>query len=95
MTQVPARGLYGVYRQRIETLANMAPRPNDIWMAELQEVLAQFKADTASLTPGRAHLLCWELCEQFEDEAYQTGRHHRRDVLMAAIKGLERIALEP
>lgn len=89
---MPARELYGRYRQRIEGLANQPPQPRGVWVAEVQEVLRQFVEDVAILEPARAHLLCWELCEQFEEEAYQAAKLHRRDVLFAAVKGLENIA---
>jgi hypothetical protein len=89
---VPARELYGRYRQRIEALADRPPLPNDVWLAEMREILRAFTKEARTLSPSRAHLLCWELCEQFEEEAYRAATLQRRDVLIAAVKAFEGIA---
>lgn len=89
---MPARELYGRYRQRIEALAARPPQPSNVWFSEMQEILRKFTEDARILSPSRTHLLCWELCEQFEEEAYRAATLHRRDVLIAAVKGFERIA---
>lgn len=89
---VPARELYGRYRQLIEQLADRPPQPLAAWQAELQGILHQFRTETAVLTSSRTELLCWELSEQLEEEALRAVNIHRRDVLWAAVKALENLA---
>ena len=89
---MPARELYGRYRQLVEQLANQAPPSPRTWQTELQHIVSQFQAETEVLTPSRTELLCWELIEQFEEEALRAVKLHRRDVLSAAVKAFENVA---
>ena len=89
---VPARELYGRYRQLVEQLANQPPPSLAAWQAELQHIVSQFQAEAEVLTPSRTELLCWELIEQFEEEALRAVKLHRRDVLWAAVKAVENVA---
>jgi len=89
-----ARELYARYRVHIKALAD-GPKPLDAWLPELHELLREFEADAATLEPLSARLLRDELCEQFEHEALHAAADHRRDVLFAAVKGLEQSAPPP
>jgi hypothetical protein len=89
---VPARELYGRYRQLIEQLANRPPSSRAAWQAALQDIVGQFRVEAAVLTPSRIELLCWELIEQFEEEALRAVKLQRHEVLCAAVKAFEDLA---
>jgi hypothetical protein len=83
-----SREMYGHYRQLIEELSNKAG-VGETWFDELKVIAHQFELDAANLARSSAQRLCDELCDQFEQEAYQTDTESRRKVLMAATKLLE------
>ena len=82
------RQLYSRYRRRIEILAD-STKPSDVWLAELQDILREFQGEIAAQGPKTGPLLCEELCDQLEREAWRSVDPHRRDVLTCAIKHLE------
>jgi hypothetical protein len=82
------RQLYGRYRRRIEILAD-STKPSNVWRAELQGILREFQGEVAAEGPKTAHLICEELCDQLEREAWCSVNPHRRDVLISAVKNLE------
>jgi hypothetical protein len=82
------RQLYRRFRGRIETLAD-STKPSDVWLAELQVILGEFKGEIAAAEPLTARSLSDELCDQLEYEADRTLHSHRRDVLNCAVKNLE------
>ena len=80
--------MYGRYRQQVEELSTKR-LPSGDWFEELKAVVLRFDLDANNLDRSSARFLCDELCDQFEQEAFQTDDDHRRKVLMAATKLLE------
>jgi hypothetical protein len=83
-----SREMYGRYRRLVEELSTKKSTDLD-WFEELQAVVLRFELDASDLDRSSARFLCDELCDQFEQEAFQTDDAHRRKVLMAATKLLE------
>ena len=83
-----SREMYGRYRQLVEELSTR--KFVDVeWFRELKAIVCRFDHDASGLDRSSARFLCDELCDQFEQEAFQTDDEHRRKVLMAATKLLE------
>lgn len=80
--------IFGHYRRLIEELSDQAAT-GETWFTELKEITHQFVLDTDALPRSSAQRVRDELCDQFEQEAYQTDTESRRKVLMAATKLLE------
>jgi hypothetical protein len=87
-TKMHSREMYGRYRQLVEELSTRVSTDFD-WFEELKAVVLRFDLDANDLDRSSARFLCDELCDQFEQEAFQTDNDHRRKVLMAATKLLE------
>ena len=85
--------LYKKYRQLIENLANK-PSPREIWLKSLHSLQQQFEREATALQPGSASLLCEELSDQLEHEALRSTGKHRRDVLLAAVKGFDEMSTQ-
>lgn len=83
-----SREMYGRYRQLVEELS-IEKLSNRDWFEELKAMLVRFDLDANSLDRLSARFLYDELCDQFEQEAFQTDDDHRRKVLLAATKLLE------
>jgi hypothetical protein len=83
-----SREMYGHYRQLVEELS-IREIVGVRWFEELKEILQRFDLDARDLQRSSARFLRDELCDQFEQEAFQTDNAYRRRVLMAATKLLE------
>ena len=83
-----SREMYGRYRQLIEELS-AKKSPDSEWFEELKALVLRFDRDANKLERSSARFLRDELCDQFEQEAFQTDDDHRRKVLMAATKLIE------
>jgi len=83
-----SREMFGRYRRLVEDLSIRELTETD-WFEELKTVVLRFDLDANELERSSARFLCDELCDQFEQEAFQTDDDHRRKVLMAATKLLE------
>ena len=86
--------MYRKYRQRIEELANEAC-PTPLSLTTLRGVLREFEGEAAALTPSVARFVCDEIANQLEHEALHSTTQHRRDILLAAVKGLDAMAGRP
>jgi hypothetical protein len=86
-----ARDLYNKYLRCIESLA---ARPNslELRLRELHVLLRRFEEELAALEPADARLLCEELCNQTEYEAFATTSKWRRDVFLRVVEGLEQMS---
>ena len=80
--------LYRKYRQRIEELADEAC-PTQLSLTTLRGILQEFEREAAALKPDTALFTCDEIADQLEHEALRSTNTHRRDVLMAAVKGFD------
>jgi hypothetical protein len=80
--------LYSEYRRRIEGLADEG-RSVELSLAALRKLLEQFESEAAALETARANFACDEIADQLEHEALRSTSKHRRDVLLAAVKGFE------
>ena len=53
------------------------------------EALQQFESEAGALEPAAAGSVCDEIADQLEHEALRATSRHRRDVLLAAVKGFD------
>jgi hypothetical protein len=83
--------LYRKYRQLIEGLADER-RSTELSLTALHALLQQFQSEAAALEPGAAGFVCDEIADQLEHEALRATSRHRRDVLLAAVKGFDSFA---
>jgi len=84
--------LYRKYRQRIEELADER-RSMEPSLTILRALLQEFEREVAALTPGVSHFVCDEIANQLEHEALHSTSRHRRDILHAAVKGVDGLSL--
>jgi hypothetical protein len=80
--------LYGKYRQRIEELADER-RSTELSLTILRTLLKEFESEAAALTPAVGYFVCDEIANQLEHEALHSASKHRRDILLAAVKGFD------
>ena len=80
--------LYRKYRQFIEGLADER-RSTELSLTTLHALLQQFESEAGALEPGAAGFVCDEIADQLEHEALRATSRHRRDVLLAAVKGFD------
>ena len=80
--------LYRKYRQLIEGLADER-RSTELSLTALHALLQQFQSEAAALEPAEAGSVCDEIADQLEHEALRATSSHRRDVLLAAVKGFD------
>jgi hypothetical protein len=83
---MPGPNLYKKYRQLIEALAN---ERRSGALGSLRDLLQQFQGEAAALDVPTANFVCDELADQLEHEALRAISRHRRDVLLAAVKGFD------
>lgn len=84
------RELYGKYQQCVEELANEAC-PTHLSLTSLRGLLREFEREATALTPAVAHFVCDEIANQLEHEALHSTSSHRRDILLAAVKGFDSV----
>ena len=87
-----SRALYRKYRRLIGELAAEQGLTEPA-TTSLLGLLQQFQRESATLQPATVHFLCEELAGQFEHEALLSIDHQRRDVMIAAVKGFDDMAL--
>ena len=80
--------LYRKYRRLIEDLADER-RSTELSLKTLRAVLQQFESEAAPLEAATANSACDEIADQLEHEALRSTSKHRRDLLLAAVKGFE------
>ena len=85
---MPGPDLYRKYRRLIEDLADER-RSRELSLATLRALLQQFESEAAAFEAGTANFVCDEIADQLEHEALRSTSRHRRDVLLAAVKGFE------
>lgn len=85
---MPGPDLYRKYRRPIEDLADER-RSMELSLAALRALLQQFESKAAALEAATANFVCDEIADQLEHEALRSTSKHRRDVLLAAVKGFE------
>jgi hypothetical protein len=83
--------MYRKYRQLIEELANEAS-PTQLSLTTLRRVLREFESEASVLTPAVTHFVCDEIANQLEHEALHSTSRHRRDILLAAVKGFDDVS---
>jgi hypothetical protein len=85
---MPGPSLYSKYRRLIEGVADEGCSVEQSLPA-LRKLLQQFETEAATLGTARANFACNEIADQLEHEALRSTRKHRRDVLLAAVKGFD------
>lgn len=85
---MPGPDLYRKYRRLIEDLADER-RSTELSLAALRALLRQFEGEASALEAATANFVCDEIADQLEHEALRSTSQHRRDVLLAAVKGFE------
>ena len=86
-----ARDIYGRYRHLLFELATHGPANPD-WPRALDDIVGNFRVETAPLDKVSAALLREELCEQLEFSANAATNAVARRVLCAALKKIELIS---
>jgi hypothetical protein len=89
---MPGSDLYRKYRRLIEELADERCSTGQSLTA-LRALPQQFETETAALEVSTTHFVCDEIADQLEHEALRSTSKHRRDVLLAAVKGFDGMAL--
>jgi hypothetical protein len=83
--------LYRKFRSLIEELAD-EPLSLELSLTRLHVLLEQFALDATALEVPKANFVCEEIADQLEHEALRCTSRHRRDVLLAAVKGFDSMA---
>lgn len=83
--------LYSKYRRLVEELADER-RSTGQSVTALRALLQQFESEAATLEVSTIHFVCDEIAGQLEHEALRSTSTHRRDVLLATVKGFEGMA---
>jgi hypothetical protein len=83
---MPGPDLYKKYRQRIEAWANDRRSGS---LGSLRDLLKEFQCHAAMLEVATTNLVCDQLADQLGDEALRSTGKHRREILLAAVKGFD------
>jgi hypothetical protein len=85
------RKLYGKFRRLIEETADER-NLTALSLTVLRSLLQQFEREAATLEAPTANFVCEEIADQLEHEALRSTSRHRRDILLAAVKGFDGMA---